>query len=181
MPKDKQTHCRPWKGPFTVNARILGESYEGLQYLGHGNSKICYSLAKGLVLKLCRKKDQEPDLFRKHEATGLYPRVHAWAPCQFDSETWHAWVVEQAKPLDQILKANQSASNVCIPGAVRAMLVASLHNHILSDNALFNFGMVDDNVVIIDAGSLEDRAIERSKRWFNQKVIKQFWKKRLQT
>ena len=33
------------------------------------------------------------------------------------------------------------------------MLTAHSREHTLSDNSLFNFGMVHDNVVIIDAGS----------------------------
>ena len=107
----------------------------------------------GKVLKLREEHGQEPHLFRELQTTGVYPKVHASAECRFGDQTWHAWVVGLAKPLDQILKENDAASNVCIPGAVRAMLLAHLNNHILSDNALFNFGMVDDNVVIINAGS----------------------------
>ena len=110
-------------------------------------------------------------------------RFSAWRPAncgapqgRFGSQTWHAWTVEQAKPLDQILKENQTASNVCIPGAVRAMLVAWSRNHILSDNALFNFGMVNDNVVIIDAGSVSGQP-EQSRGRFNKKVMTPFWRK----
>jgi len=56
------------------------------------------------------------------------------------------------------------------------MLIASSCHHILSDNALFNFGVVNSNVVIIDAGS---RSGERqpSKGAFNKKVMTQFWSK----
>ena len=156
VPKNKQTHTRPMPLPFTIDAWIMGEYYERLQYLGHGYSKVCYWLTERLVLKLRDQRDQEPDLFRKLQATGVYPKVQASAPCQFGHQTWHAWIVEKAKPLDQILKENPAASNVCIPGAARAMLIANSYNHILSDNALFNFGMVDGNVVIIDAGSRLD-------------------------
>ena len=90
---------------------------------------------------------------------------------------WHAWVVEQAKPLDKILKENPAASNVCIPGAVRAMLIANFNYHILSDNALFKFGMVDGNVVIIDAGSRFGEP-ELKRFTFNTKVIRPFWSKK---
>ena len=154
----------------------MGEYYERRQYLGHGQSKVCYWLTEGLILKLRQQKDQEPDLFRELQATGVYPKVHASAQCQFRDQTWHAWIVEQAKPLDQILKEYQTASNVCIPGAVRAMLVAWSRNHILSDNALFNFGMVNDNVVIIDAGSRSGEP-QQSRSRFNRKVMTRFWKK----
>ena len=153
VPKNKQTHTRPMPLPFTIDAWIMGTYYERRQYLGHGQSKVCYLLTERLVLKLREQKDQEPDLFRELQATGVYPKVHASAQCQFGDQTWHAWIVEQAKPLDQILKENPAASNVCIPGAVRAMFIANSNYHILSDNALFNFGMVDGKVVIIDARS----------------------------
>ena len=56
------------------------------------------------------------------------------------------------------------------------MLVAWSCNHILSDNALFNFGMVNDNVVIIDAGSLSGQP-QQSRGWFNKKVMTRFWTK----
>ena len=172
VPKHKQTHTRPMPLPFTIDAWIMGKYYERRQYLGHGNSKVCYWLTERLVLKLCRQPDQEPDLFQELQETGVFPKVHASAQCQFGDQTWHAWMVEQAKPLDQILKENPLASNVCIPGAVRAMLVASSRNHILSDNALFNFGMVNDNVVIIDAGSRSGEA-QLNKGTFNRRVMRQ--------
>ena len=54
------------------------------------------------------------------------------------------------------------------------MLIPHFNNHILSDNALFNFGMVDGNVVIIDAGS-RFRQPELSRSRFNTKVMKPFW------
>ena len=174
VPKNKQTHTRPMPLPFTINAWIMGEYYERRQYLGHGKSKVCYWLTERLVLKLRDQRDQEPDLFRELQATGVYPKVHASAPCQFGHQTWHAWIVEQAKPLDQILKENPAASNVCIPGAARAMLIANFNNHILSDNALYNFGMVDGNVVIIDAGSRFGQP-QLSIGGFNKKVMTPFW------
>ena len=89
----------------------------------------------------------------------MCPKVHASCQCQVVNsagrpvKTWHAWIIDYAKPLDQILKEYPAASNICILGAVHAMVTAHSREHILSDNALFNFGMVHDNVVIIDAGS----------------------------
>ena len=108
--------------------------------------------------------------------------VHASGQCEVVDpsgrrlKTWHAWVIEKAKPLDQMLKENPAASNVCISGAVRAMLTAHSRGHILSDNALFNFGMVHGNVVIIDAGS-RPKQLEISKGEFNKKVMTRFWTK----
>ena len=168
--------------PFTIDALVQGTYYRGRQYLGHGQSKVCYRLTDTLVLKLCEERNQEPELFQELQASGVYPVVHASGQCQVEDpegprlKTWHAWVVDQAKPLDQILKENLHASNVCITGAIRAMLTAHSMGHILSDNALFNFGMVKGNVVIIDAGSRSNQP-EITKGQFNTKVMKRFWTK----
>ena len=75
--------------------------------------------------------------------------------------------------MDKILSDNPAASNVCIRGAIRAMLIANSYKHIRSDNRLFNFGMVDGNVVIIEAGSCCSESIEERSK-FNLRVIKQF-------
>ena len=129
-----------------------------------------------------RKRDQEPSIFQELHASGVYSVVRATGQCQVEDpegprlKTWHAWVVDRAKPLDQILKENHHASNVCITGAIRAMLTACSMRHILSDNALFNFGMVKGNVVIIDAGS-RSNAPEISKGEFNTLVMRRFWTK----
>ena len=56
------------------------------------------------------------------------------------------------------------------------MLTAHSWEHRLSDNALFNFGMVEGNVVIIDAGSRSNQP-EITKGQFNTKVMKRFWTK----
>ena len=101
VPKNKQTHTRAMPLPFTIDAWIEGKYYEQRQYLGHGLTKVCYCLTERLVLKLRDQEDQEPDLFRQLEATSVYPKVHASAQCQFGDQTWHAWIVEQAKPLDE--------------------------------------------------------------------------------
>ena len=159
VPQHKLTHTRPLPLPFTIDGWIMGESYWRRQYAGHGQSKVVYRLTDKLVLKLCEKRDQEPEVFQALQASGVYPKVQASCQCQLvDSagqpvRTWHAWVIEYAAPLDQILKENPASSNICILGAVYAMVTAHSRGHILSDNALFNFGLVHDNVVIIDAGS----------------------------
>ena len=60
--------------------------------------------------------------------------------------------MDYAKPLDQILKEYLATSNVCFLGAIHAMVTAHSREYLLSDNALLNLGMVQDNVVIMDAG-----------------------------
>ena len=50
------------------------------------------------------------------------------------------------------------------------MLKAHSGNHILSDNALINFGMVHNNVVIIDAGSRSPSAVTKGN--FNKQCMR---------
>ena len=160
VPKEKHTHTRKLSLAFTIDGLIMGNRYGKLQYAGHGQSKTVYHLTDNLVLKLCEKPDHEPQVFKSLEATGVYPIVHASCECQvFDSagkiyaRNWYAWVMDYAKPLDQVLQEHPDTSYFCILGAIHAMVTAHSSEHSLSDNALFNFGMVQDNVVIIDAGS----------------------------
>ena len=160
----------------------MGESYRQVQYAGHGQSKIVYRLTDKLVLKLCEERDQEPEVFQALQASGVYPKVHAWRQCQVvhsagrPVRTWHAWVIDYAKPLDQVLKEDPAASKICILGAIHAMVTAHSKDHILSDNALFNFGMVQDNVVIIDAGSRR-KSSKMARGEFNKLVMRRFWSK----
>ena len=182
VPKDKQTHSRTLSLPFTIDGWIMGQYYGQVQYAGHGQSKTVYRLTDKLVLKLCTEPDQEPKLFQALQASGVYPMVHASCQCQvFDSagrpaQTWHAWVMDYAKPLDQILRDDSAASNVCILGAIHAMVTAHSMQHLMSDNALFNFGMLQDNVVIIDGGSRPNTP-QISKGEFNKRVMTRFWTK----
>ena len=137
----------------------MGEFYWQRQYAGHRQSKIVYRLTDKLVLKLCEKRDQEPDVFRALEASTVCPKVHASCKCQVLNsarqpvKTWHEWVSEYAHPLDQVLRENPASTSIGIAGAVHAMVTAHSREYTLSDNSLFNFGMLHDNVVIIDAGS----------------------------
>ena len=182
VPRHKQTHTRALPLPFTIDGVIREKSVRQVQYAGHGQSTIVYRLSDKLVLKLCEENDQEPERFRALQASGVYPKVHARRRCEeIDCagrpvKTWYAWVMDYAKPLDQMLKENPSASKICILGAVHAMVTAHSWDHILSDNALFNFGMVQDNVVIIDAGS-NRQSTKKTKGEFNRAVMKRFWSK----
>ena len=147
-----------------------------------------YRLTDKLVLELCKEPDQEPGLFQALHASGVYPMVHASGQCQVFSsagrpaQTWHAWVMDYAQPLDQILKECPASSNLYILGAIHAMVTANSWGHLLSDNALFNFGMVEAttpcslNVVIIDAGS-RPRITPITRGDFNKLIMQKFWSK----
>ena len=82
VPKHKRTHTRRMPLPFTIDGWIMGKSYYSLQYVGHGQSKVVYRLTDKLVLKLCEKRDQEPEDFRALEASTVCPKVHASCNCQ---------------------------------------------------------------------------------------------------
>ena len=58
-------------------------------------------------------------------------------------------------------------------GTIRAMLRASTRGHHLSDNGLYNFGMIRSNVVIIDAGCKTDYDLNKSD--FNIKCMRKLW------
>jgi hypothetical protein len=57
------------------------------------------------------------------------------------------------------------------------MLRAASHGHYLSDNAMFNFGKLLDEIVIIDAGWRPLVPNQMSKSEFNTKCMGQFWRK----
>ena len=182
VPQHELTHTRALPLPFTIDGRIMGRAFSSAQYAGHGQSKVVYRLTQNLVLKLRKEKDPEPNVFQALQAIGVYPKVHASSLCRLVQsardcdQTWHAWVVEYAEPLDQILIAKRASSKMCIHGAVHAMVMAYSGGHVLSDSALLNFGLAHDNVVIIDAGS-RTMSSEMSKGEFNRKVMRRFWSK----
>ena len=187
VPRHELTHDRKLPLPCRIDAFINGKLYPQAPYLGHGLSKVVYRLTEQRVLKLCDLDDQEPGLFQDLHASGVYPTVHAKNQCQqlhspgWPARTWNAWVMDYAMPLDKILKTSPALSNVCIIGAIHAMLTAYSRGHIMSDNDFCNFGMVgatspcSRKVVIIDAGSRAFRA-PISKGDFNETVMSKFWK-----
>jgi hypothetical protein len=182
------THVRPLPLPATLDAHISGCHFKA-QYSGHGQSKLTYLLKSdyshelaGKILKLCKETDQEPELFAKYSSVGIYPQIHAAACCvQYDSVgqpvgQWNGWITDYAVPLDQLLKIpslSHEAAVRYIVGAVRCMLRAAKHQHCVSDNGLYNFGRLGENVVIIDAGSRGQVAMSKAK--FNSSSMKKFW------
>ena len=74
------THTRPLPLPTTIVCEIDGITCHAV-YLGHGQSKIVYRLPDDRVLKLCDKRNQEPDLFAKGPSVSAYPIVYASNQC----------------------------------------------------------------------------------------------------
>ena len=103
---------------------------------------------------------------------------------EFDSvgqsvRRWNAWVVEQAMPLDQFLgnpSTSDEVANGCAIGTIRSMLHAAKHGHTMSDNAMFDFGLLGNEIVIIDAGA-RHLTPEMSKRDFNVTTMRKLWGK----
>ena len=164
------THTRRPPLPATLDAYVCGCHFRAL-YRGHGAFKVAYLLEAvhpndghplaGKVLKLCKEADPEPKLFAEHGLSGVYPRILAAAPVfELDSVAqpvcqWNGWITDLAVPLDQALRQpglSREAAGRCIVGAVRCMLRAARHGHRVDDAPLWNFGVLEGEVVIIDSG-----------------------------
>ena len=186
------THERKLPLAPSLDVNLDGAAFKA-QYLGHGKSKIAYLLKAGKshalaskVLKLTKEVDPEPNLFEELASTGLYPNIYAVSSDVIEHNSvgqpvgqWYAWVADLAIPLDQYLRQAQlpqGAESKCIIGAIRCMLHAASHGHTMSDNALFNFGKLLDDIVIIDAGS-RARTTALTKSEFNSMCMKKFWYK----
>ena len=65
----------------------------------------------------------------------------------------------------------------CLKIVLCKQVIAAQHGLLLSDNNLFNFGVVDNTVVIIDIGSrcLQPQAIPKST--MNTGAIQKWWQK----
>ncbi len=191
IPADKLTHVRPLPLATTIEGCVNGQYCHG-GYAGHGNSKVVYRLTNGQMLKLVPQNDQEPEVFKRLQSLRIFPKIHACGDCIVHSNDdvgqpagsvgqhanhgiWYAWLTEEAQPLDAYLQKAEASPEKCIMGCIRAITSAAAAKHILSDNALFNFGMLGDTVVIIDAGSRS--AEEWSKAEVTKKVMQSFWSK----
>ena len=65
----------------------------------------------------------------------------------------------------------------CLKIALYKQVVAAQHGLLLSDNNLFNLGVVDNTVVIIDTGSRKMQEHAISKGTMNTDAIQGWWKK----
>ena len=90
---------------------------------------------------------------------------------------WFAWLAEYVTPLDKYMQRLNVDRKACLKIALYKQVIAAQHGLLLSDNNLFNFGVVDNTVVIIDIGSrcLQPQAIPKSK--MNTTAIQRWWYK----
>ena len=185
------THTRRVPLPFAIELTLCGQSYSCL-YAGHGQSKIVYRIDdKPLVLKLTAKTDQEPEVCTQlslecraaQPAIKICPTVYVVGPCEeqnlggkFKAE-WFGWIAEYATPLDKYMARLTVDHVACLKLALFKQVVAAQHGLLLSDNNLFNFGVLDDTVVIIDTGSRTRQTAAISKGTMNDYAIYKWWKK----
>eukprot|EP00959_Pyramimonas_sp_CCMP1952_P068535 1430395-Pyramimonas_sp.AAC.1 len=152
--------------PATLGACVPGCHFRA-QHRGHGAFRVSYLLEavrpddghpfSGKVPELCKEADPGPKLFAERGRSGVYPHILAAAPVfELDSFAqpvcqWNGWITELAVPLYQALRRG-ACSEQCIVGAARCMIRAATHGHSMDDPPLCNFGMLEGDVVMVDAG-----------------------------
>ena len=113
----------------------------------------------------------------------MCPRVHAIGRCDEQDQCgnpirqWVAWLAETATPLDKYIQDMNADRKGCMKIALYKQIVAAQHGLLLSDNNLYNFGVVDNTVVIIDLGSRPLQPHPISKGFVNFTVMRKWWKK----
>ena len=120
-----------------------------------------------MVLKLTANEDEEPDVCKQLSSScsavqpelKICPAIYAIGRCQEQDQwgkatrEWFAWLAEYAVPLDKYVQDMDVDRKACLKLALYKQVKAAQHGLLLSDNNLFNFGVVDNTVVIIDIGS----------------------------
>ena len=193
----EKTHERRTPLPYALDFSYNGETFRCL-YAGHGQSKVVYgfprdsSFSGHRVLKLTKDLDQEPaicDELKNRCRTAqppikLCPAIYDRACClEVNSKGeqvgyWFAWLAESAIPLNKFMSSLDFVhQQTCLRVALYKQVVAAQCGLLLSDNNLFNLGVVDNTVVIIDCGSryLQARAIPKGR--MNQAAMHKWWKK----
>ena len=193
----ERTHVRRMPLPYALDFWYQGKTFS-CRYAGHGQSKVVYGLYDDIsffghaVLKLTKEIDKEPYLCKvlqdccsvAQPAIKLCPEIHDMACCiELNSEGrhagyWFAWVAEHAIPLNKFMSSLDPVHRqTCLKIALYKQVVAAQCGLLLSDNNLFNLGVVSNTVVIIDCGSrdLEARAIPKGR--MNQAAMHKWWKK----
>jgi len=187
------TNHRKLPLPYAIDVVIDGETY-ACRYCGHGQSKVAYTFIHGTetrVLKLTETYDHEPYVCEQlsrlvraaQPAIKICPTVYQIGRCQEQDQRgnrtreWFAWTAEYAIALNKYMQRPNVECEACLKIALYKQVIAGQHGLLLSDNNLFNFGVVDDTVVIIDMGSraLEPQAMAKSR--MTKYAMKEWWKK----
>ena len=199
----EKTHTRPCPLPLALDLQINDTVHRCL-YIGHGKNKCVYRLTDGgpslgqAVLKLTETEDIEPHLCNQlsklcnpdedQPTTKMCPDIYGSARClQLDADKkpvreWFAWIAEYAEPLDKYMQAEETHGlhvdrKACLKIALYKQILAAKRGLLFADNNLFNFGVIANTVVIIDAGDrdLQPQAITKGN--LNYGAIHKWWKK----
>ena len=186
------THKRPIPLPLAIDV-VIGAQTHAWRYWGHGQSKVVYRSTDEpqKVLKLTATQDHEPQVCRRLSPDGsaaqpavkIFTTIYAAGRCEEQDQwgrpkgEWFAWLAEYATPLDKYMQRPNADRQACLKIALYKQVLAAQHGLLLSDNNLFNFGVVDNTVVIIDIGSRALQGHAPSKGTMNTAAIANWWKK----
>ena len=196
------THTRKLRLPLAIDVVFSHQTHRCL-YAGHGQSKVVYKFADETsclygraVLKLTAQHDQEPSVCQqiaelcKADQTSIKicPSIIAVNSCQELNRQkqpvreWFAWLAEYALPLDkwmlEALKCRAYESRkTCLRIALYLQTIVASKGFLLDDNNLYNFGVAENTVVIIDAGRRGVQPGHIQKSVMNNCAIKGWWHK----
>ena len=152
--------------PFPLrNEDLIDGTCYAAKYIGHEQKKVTFLLDSryeekycGLVLKVVCPAQED----MKCEVMCLLNNVRCEASVEISRKgqvsfqalpEMPAWLCKYAMPLDQFLQQPVALPEICVLSALLAILRAAKGQVIVSDLGFYNFGVIRDQVCIIDAGS----------------------------
>ena len=129
--------------------------------------------------------DPEPTLFGKLPDE-LCPTVYDHRECLVyrnpypnnaeQPEIWNAWTIAMALPCDQALEVGAISREALVWHTLLGMCLSGICGLLVSDNGLFNFGVLTGRVVLIDAGSrqCEESPLHKTRL---TRSLSRFWSK----
>ena len=184
---------------FAINGTV--QDFYG-EYIGHGLQKTAFLLRgvrqvskksasatehaphfEGKVLKLAKKQDIEPDVFRRGSPLGVTTSI-LFETTAIDTDTaqhYHCWITDRCIPLNKICKQHSVIPSNCAIGMYYCLLRAAASQLYITDCGFQNFGLVvndatEHSIVVIDAGYQPFKKQAWSKKEVNWKVMRKFWK-----
>ena len=157
-------HDRKLPFPRRSEFHIYGTCYTA-KYIGHGQKTVAFLLDSyyevtycGLVLKVVcpAQEDMECEVMchlNKMHCEACVQLVRAGQVSFEALPEMPAWLCEYAMPLDRFLQQAVALPARCVLSALLAILRAAEVQVIVSDLGFYNFGVIRDEVSIIDTGS----------------------------
>ena len=176
------------------------QQYYG-EYIGHGLYKISFLLRKspdisaagayateyapqfdGKVLKLSKRTDIEPEVFRRASSLGVTTSI-LFETTAIDTDTnqqFHCWITERCIPLDKIIRQFTVKPTRCSIAIYYCLLRAAQAGINITDCGFQNFGLVvndatEHSIVVIDAGNQAVKSEPWAKSRVNSKIMHKFW------